>query len=138
MRLLAALCLAAALDAHAQLYKCVDEQGKTRYTDKPATDCKETAIKGSPPISGALPERHENLGAEERDFKRRQQQQQAKDSKEQQALAQRCARLRQERALLAGGRRIGRIDANGERVYMDDAVRDQRLAQVQSELRSCP
>lgn len=138
MRVLAALLLAVAFDAQAQLYKCVDEQGKTRYTDKPSADCKQTAIKGSPPSSGALPERHEDLGAEERDFKRRQQQEQAKQTKEQQALAQRCTRLRQERGLLSGGRRIVKIDANGERIYMDDAVRDQRLAQVESELRSCP
>lgn len=136
MRLLAALLLAAALDAHAQLYKCVDEQGKTRYTDKPSADCKQTAIKGSPP-SGA-PERHEDLGAQERDFQRRQRQEQAKETKEQQALAQRCTRLRQERALLADARRIVKIDAKGERVYLDDAVRDQRLAQVESELRNCP
>ena len=138
MRLLAALVLAATLDAHAQLYKCVDEQGKTRYTDKPADDCKQTAIKGSPPISGALRERHDDLGAEERDFKRRQMQQQADQTKEQQALAQRCARLRQEHALLGGGRRIVKIDAKGERLYMDDAARDQRLAQLESELRNCP
>lgn len=136
MRLLAALLLAAALDAHAQLYKCVDEQGKTRYTDKPSADCKQTAIKGSPP-PGA-PERHEDLGAQERDFQRRQRQEQAKETKEQQALAQRCTRLRQERALLADARRIVKIDAKGERVYLDDAVRDQRLAQVESELRNCP
>lgn len=135
---MAALFLAAALDAHAQMYKCVDEQGKTRYTDKPAADCKETAIKSSPPISGAPPGRGEDLGAQERDFKRRQSRQLADQAKAQQALAARCARLRQERALLDGGRRIVKIDANGERVYMDDAVREQRLAQLESELRTCP
>lgn len=138
MRVLAALLLVAALDARAQLYKCVDEQGKTRYTDKPSADCRQTAIKASPPSSRAAPERHEDLGAEERDFQRRQRQQQANQTKEQQALAQRCTRLRQERALLDGGRRIVKIDAKGERIYMDDAVRDQRLAQVESELRGCP
>ena len=135
---MAALFLAASLDAHAQLYKCVDEQGKTRYTDKPAADCKQTAITGSPPISGAVPGRGEDLGAQERDFRRRQSQQLADQAKEQQALAARCTRLRQERALLDGGRRIVRIDAKGERVYMDDAARDQRLVQLESELRSCP
>ncbi|MBV9189808.1 MAG: DUF4124 domain-containing protein [Betaproteobacteria bacterium] len=138
MRLLAALCLAAALDAHAELYKCVDEQGKTRYTDKPAADCKQSAITGSPPISGTPVERHEDLSAQERDFQRRQRQQQASEKKDQQALEQRCTRLRQERTLLGDGRRIVKIDAKGERVYMDDAARDQRLAQLDSELRGCP
>ena len=110
MRLLAALFVIVALDAHAQLYKCVDEQGKTRYTDKPSADCKATAIKGNPASSGA-PERREDLGAEERDFQRRQSEQQASQKKEQQALAQRCARARQERAFLGSGQRIVRIDA---------------------------
>ena len=137
MKLLAALLLVAALDAQAQLYKCVDQDGKTRYTDKPSADCKATAIKGNPTTSGA-PERREDLGAEERDFQRRQADQQANQKKEQQALAQRCAQLRQERAFLGGGQRIVRIDAKGERTYMDDAVRDQRLGQLDSELRNCP
>ena len=136
MKLLAGLLLVAALDAHAQLYKCVDQDGKTRYTDKPSAECKATAIKGNPATSGA-PERREDLGAEERDFQRRQAEQQANQKKEQQALAQRCARLRQERAFLGSGQRIVRIDAKGERTYLDDAVRDQRLGQLDSELRNC-
>lgn len=126
------------LCAQAQMYKCVDERGKINYTDKPQAGCKEAAIKGSPPISGTLGGRHEDLGAEDRDFKRRQLEQQAREAKEQQALAQRCARLRRERAMLGDGRRIVRIDAKGERVYLDDAVRDQRLVQLESELRGCP
>jgi len=41
-----------ALDADAQMYKCVDERGKIQYTDKPQAGCKESAIKPSPPLSG--------------------------------------------------------------------------------------
>jgi hypothetical protein len=132
------LLLVLALNAHGQMYKCVDERGKVNYTDKPQPGCKEAAIKGSPPISGALRQRNEDLGAEEREFRRRQLQQQAKDTKEQQALTQRCARLRQERAALTSGRRLSKVDAKGERVFMDDTVRDQRLVQVDEQLRGCP
>ena len=41
MRILfAAILMAAAVPAAAQLVKCVDEKGRTHYTDKPQTDCK--------------------------------------------------------------------------------------------------
>lgn len=39
MRLLPCLLLLLALPAHAQMYKCT-EGGKTRFSDKPFTDCK--------------------------------------------------------------------------------------------------
>jgi len=54
------------------------------------------------------------------------------------ALQERCARLRQEHAMLASGIRIGKIAAQGERVYLDDATRDARLVQLKEELRGCP
>lgn len=37
---LLALLVAASFPAAAQLVKCVDERGRTHYTDKPAIDCK--------------------------------------------------------------------------------------------------
>ena len=41
MRALACLLLLLAVPAaQAQMYKCVDPSGKTRYSDKPITDCK--------------------------------------------------------------------------------------------------
>jgi len=123
------------------MYKCVDEGGKVHYTDTPAPGCKESAIKPSPAISGEVRSRPENLNAEDAAFKRRQAEraaQEAKEAGERKASAQRCARLRQEYALLSDGRRIVRIDAKGERVYMDDEVRAQRAAQLEQQLRGCP
>jgi hypothetical protein len=132
------LLLLAALAADAQMYKCVDERGKTQYTDKPQAGCQETAIKPSPPLSGAVRPRQQDLGADEAGFKRRQLEREAKDAAERRALEQRCARLQQEQRYLASGRRISRLDAKGERVYLDDAARDQRLAQLGEQLRGCP
>jgi len=127
-----------ALDADAQMYKCVDERGKIQYTDKPQAGCKEAAIKPSPPISGEVRPRQEDFTGADAAFKRRQLEREARDAKERNALEQRCARLRQEQRALSGGRRLAKIDAKGERVYMDDAARDQRLAQLGGELRGCP
>jgi hypothetical protein len=131
----------APLAAGAQMYKCVDESGKVHYTDTPGPGCKESAIKPSPPISGEVRSRPENLNAEDAAFRRRQAEratQEAKETGERKAFEQRCARLRQEHALLSGGRRIVRYDAKGERVYMDDEVRAQRAAQLEQQLRGCP
>jgi len=126
------------LCAQAQMYKCVDERGKIQYTDKPQAGCKEAAIKPSPPISGEVRPRQEDFTGADAAFKRRQLEREARDAKERNALEQRCARLRQEQRALSGGRRLAKIDAKGERVYMDDAARDQRLAQLGGELRGCP
>ena len=122
------------------MYKCVDEGGKVHYTDTPGRGCKESAIKPSP-ISGELRPRPENLNAEDAAFKRRQAEraaQEAKEAREKNTFEQRCARLRQEHALLSGGRRIARYDAKGERVFMDDEVRAQRVTQLEQQLRGCP
>ena len=130
----------APLAAGAQLYKCVGADGKVHYTDMPGPGCTESAIKPSPSISGAPP-REENLNAEDAGFKRRQAERaekEAKEAGERKALAQRCARLRQEYALLSDGHRIVRLDAKGERIYMDDEVRVQRAAQLEQQLRGCP
>ena len=53
-------------------------------------------------------------------------------------LAQRCGKVRQEYNVLSSGSRISRYDAKGERVFMEDAAREQRLAQLQQEMRGCP
>ena len=123
------------------MYKCVDEGGKVHYTDRPGPGCKESAIKPSPSISGELRPRPENLNAEDAAFKRRQAEraaQEAREARDRKAFEQRCANLRQEYASLSAGRRIVRYDAKGERVYMDDEARAQRVAQLEQQLRGCP
>jgi hypothetical protein len=133
-----------ALDADAQMYKCVDERGKIQYTDKPQAGCKESAIKPSPPLSGSgevKPPPKEDFAREDADLKRRLIEHEADAAKERQermALVARCARLREEHTALANASRVVTRDAKGERVFMDDATRERRLAAIQQELRGCP
>jgi predicted RNase H-like nuclease (RuvC/YqgF family) len=130
-----------ALDADAQMYKCVDERGRTQYTDKPQPGCKESAIKPSAPLSGQVRPPKEDLPREDADLKRRLIEYEASAAKERQermALAARCAQLRQEMSALANSARIFTQNAQGEREYMDDATREQRVARLQQELRACP
>jgi Domain of unknown function (DUF4124) len=139
----AALVLAlAAPAAAAEMYKCVDARGVTHYADKPTPGCQNTAldIQASPPLSGALAPPAESTAQQEADFRRRRLERDEAESAEQAERTQserRCATLRAERAVLSSGRRIAQIDATGERVYMDDAVRDQRLAELQAALAQC-
>jgi hypothetical protein len=140
-RLAVALLLFATYPSHAQMYKCVDERGVTHYSDKPRPGCKggKVDIQPIPPVSGkvAAP-RSTNVPQQDADFKRRQMEREHAEAKDKAALEQRCARLRQEHATLASGVRLGKISAQGERAYLDDATRDARLVKLREELRGCP
>jgi len=45
-----AVLLAFSIPAQAQMYKCVDEKGKTRYSDKPVPGCKAQSKLAAPPL----------------------------------------------------------------------------------------
>ena len=51
-----AVLLAFSIPAQAQTYKCVDERGKTRYSDKPIPGCKAPGtVVAPPPAKAAAP-----------------------------------------------------------------------------------
>jgi hypothetical protein len=122
------------------MYKCVDERGVTHYTDKPQPGCAggTVDIRPIPPVSGKESQRSSSLAGEDADFKRRQVLREQAEAREKTALAQRCASLRSEYGLLNSGVPLIKSDERGERVYMEDAKRDARLAQIRQELRACP
>ena len=127
------------LSVHAQMYKCVDERGATHYTDKPRPGCKggEVDIRPQPPISGKAAPGKEDLGAAERDFQRRQIQrdrQEESEARSQRDQARRCLNLRSEVQRYGAQRRIASTDAKGERVFMDDAAREAKIAQLNAEI----
>ena len=140
MRSLALAALLLALPAHAQMYKCVDERGVTHYTDKPRPDCKggKVDIRPIPPVSGENTAPPSNFAAQDAEFRRRQIESAQAEEREKAALDQRCAQLRRELDFLSHGGRISNVDAQGRRVYVDDATRASRLAQVKEQLRLCP
>ncbi len=141
MRALAlAVVFAWATAAQAQMYKCVDERGVTQYSDKPRPGCKGGAvdIRPIPSISGTLTEHSEDFARDEADFKRRQNERARAAAKERADEQARCGALRQEQARLSSGRRLAQLNDRGERVYLPDEERDQRLAKVRDALRGCP
>jgi hypothetical protein len=136
---LAALVLAlVAAPAAAQMYKCKDERGVVQYTDKPIAGCKEVEIRASPPISGTLQAPNEDVAKQDAEFRRRQIERDKRAGAAQQAQVQRCSELRREYSMLNTSRRVVRMNESGEREFMDDAVRERRLAELQRDLAGCP
>jgi hypothetical protein len=141
MRRAWALVLLAALPAWGQVYKCVDKNGVTHYTDTPPPGCRGGAveIRPIPSVSGAqAAPRGEDFARQDAEFKRRQNERAAVDAQEQASQEARCGSLRREHAALSPEGRLWRFNDQGERVYVPDEVRDQRLAQVREALRGCP
>lgn len=126
--------------AWAQMYKCVDERGVTHYTDSPRPGCKggKVDIQPIPPVSGKTATPQGSVATRDADFKRRQLEREQAEAQEKSALAERCARLRREQHVLASGVALYDLNARGERVYIEDATRDTRLAQLKDEMRGCP
>ena len=141
MRLVLLALLLAPAPALAQMYKCVDANGVTSYADQPCVGAKggPVEIHGSPPISGALQPRSEDLNSQEAEFRRRQIAREREAEQDRAAAQKRCATLRQEYGRLAAPvRRIVEVDAHGDRTYMDDQAREKRTAELRDQLRSCP
>jgi Domain of unknown function (DUF4124) len=134
------LLLLAAFPAWAQMHKCVDERGVTYYSDTPRPGCAggPVDIRPIPPVSGKESPRSSSLAGEDAEFKRRQIQREQAEAREKTALEQRCASLRSEYALLGSGVPIIKSNERGERVYLEDATRDARMAQIKEQMRACP
>ena len=108
MRALACLLLLLAVPAvQAQMYKCTDG-GRTRYSDKPITDCKNVEVKGQANTYVGEPAAPSRPG---------------RVSKEAAEFDHKCATLRQQQAQLARA--------------PDDAAREQRLQGMRADLAAC-
>ena len=126
--IIAIACLAAPI-ASAQLFKYVDKDGKTVYSDQPPVniDAKQLNIQSGASTNAAAPgaapktalERDKELQKGREDVRER-----AKKSdestKQAQAQEQACAQARSAYQLYADGGRITKYNDKGERVYLGD------------------
>ena len=117
------LLVPASAGAQAQVFKCVDERGRTYYSDKPGPRCKSSAKLQAPAASKPAP--------------RQQASTRPQGVVEPQDPA-RCASMRRELVRLATSRRVASISKKGEVTYQEDPTRERRLAQLQEEMRGCP
>ena len=139
---LALLLLFAAGTADAQLYKWVDKDGKVRYGDTPPPGASASSIKApSPGAPAAAPDakgaKAPLTEAEKEQAFRKRQADAAKAAEkadsEQRAKAEQsenCARMQENLRSLESGQRIMRVNAAGERYYLDEAQMAQEAANV--------
>jgi len=143
--------LVASTTATAQMYKWIDKDGKVRYGDTPPAGTKTSSISApapapAPPASkGAKDAKDAKKGpltpAEKEQEYRKRQADNAKAAEKAEAEALQktnrnkdCERAREHLRTLQSGQRISRSDANGERVYLDDAQIAQEIGQAQQSL----
>jgi hypothetical protein len=145
--LLVILSIGFAAAASAQQFKWVDKDGRTQYGDSPPPGVKATPLKAPPgpapvssaPSSGAA-KKDKPLSPEEA-FKKRQQDAKEKQEKDAKELAdasakkENCARAQQNVATYSAGGRVTRVDAKGERVFLDEAQIAAELAKAQAAAR---
>ena len=139
------LMLALAAPASAQLYKWVDKNGRTRYTDQPpppGVQSRAIAPPAQPAPAAAEPDASAKdapaapltPAQQEQAFRKRQLE--AKKAEEKAEAEQRdsavkqanCERARSALSTFESGQRVTQTDANGERYYLDDAQRAHEAA----------
>lgn len=141
------IALAFAPLAGAQLYKYVDKDGKTVYTDQPPpnVETKVVNVPKSPPPAAApakdAPAANKTALAKDKDAEKgreqvKEQQKKQEEAAEKQRLAeQRCTQARTALQQYTAGGRIARYTEKGERIYLSDeeiaAGRDKARREVE-------
>lgn len=131
---IAALCIP--LAAAAQQYKWVDKNGRVRYGDVPPPGVKATPLRA--PAGPATPPAGAKGGPltpaqQEAEFRKRQieaakgREKAEKEAEQARVKQENCQNAQANLRMLESGQRIARVDAKGERVFLDD---DQRKAEA--------
>jgi len=122
--------LAVATPASAQLYKYVDKNGKTVYTDQPPPEADPKAMKISPSATGSSPAPGKTFVQQDKDLQKGRDKAKEGDKKAEET----AARARQQEELCASatmaynqysqGGRITKLDEKGEKIFLGDAEID--------------
>ena len=136
------LLMLATTNTFAAIIKWVDDQGQVHYSDQvpPPGTASKSLRQDSPDSPGSNPSAAKSLAEREADLKRaKAENQSAADKAAQQkaaldALKANCATAQENLRALQSGVRIMEIDANGERSYIDDSERQQRIEKAQQDI----
>lgn len=126
------------ITVNAQIYKWVDESGKTQYTDVPpppgaAKEGQRLNIKSSPVSGNNESSKSRNLGEEKLEFDKRQQQKKDEDVKQQTKAEEnqkKCIDAQGQLRLYTDSPRLTVPDGTGGIVYVDDDARQRKIADV--------
>jgi len=135
--------------ASAQLYKWVDKNGHVQYGDTPPADAaRVTRLKPPPPGSASAPsaaakkdaagkDKGEKALTPEQAFQKRQKERQeaeqtaAKERAEADQKRAGCEQAQASLRQLQSGTRLSTVNAQGERVFIDDDARAKQIEQAQ-------
>lgn len=124
-----------ALNAHAELKKWVDENGVVHYSDTPPAGTKVDSVRNVTGKDTAIPSANskpKSYVEREVELKKTRQEKQAASDKlagekaVQEERQHNCTNARETLRALESGGRIATYDASGERIFLDDAAREQR------------
>jgi hypothetical protein len=124
--------------ASAQLYKYVDKDGKTVYSDQPPANVESKqvhvpAAAPQPPAAAKSSVARDKDAEKSREATREKAKKAEQTAKADQATEARCAQGRRDLQLFTEGGRIARLNEKGERTFLNDAdieserVRAQRV-----------
>ena len=136
LAMLAAALLASSVQA--QVFKWVDENGKTHYGEKPPPGVKATEI-GVPasPASSSAPETSQQWKEKEIEFRQRSQEREQKEKAAQREgleRKQRCSYARSRLSLYGSPGSIYEQDDQGKRTYLKEEDRGRVIASWQKEV----
>ncbi len=127
------LVVALATPAFAQVYKWVDENGRTHYGEKPPAGVKATEV-GVPQASPSQPApadwKQKELESQRQRIERegREAKEGQREKRVTQARERECAQARRQLSRLEEQIRIYKRDSKGERVYLEDKDRPAAIA----------
>ncbi|MBT8447243.1 MAG: DUF4124 domain-containing protein [Gammaproteobacteria bacterium] len=134
----AVLLAATASASAADVYKWVDENGKTHYGDRPrGNDARQVAIKKAPTVDADVLLRQRRAGKLLEEIEQEREQERAERQE-----AERLAQQREARCIAArsnasnySAARVFTLDAQGNRHYLDDSERAAGLKEARAEIR---
>lgn len=137
------LLILASANSFAEVNKWIDDQGRVHYSDQPPPPDVQTKILGSASdhsASGVTATGQPTFVEQEAAMKRAQQADQAAAAQAAQkqaaadAFKANCNNAQQNLRSLQSGNRISDVNASGERYFLDDSQRQQRIDKAQQDI----
>jgi len=124
------------IPASAQVYKWVDENGRTHYGERApqnrkAQEVEQRLANPGPAAGKANPSNWKEKDLEFRGRRIQAEQAETKQKQQEAAALQACSQARDALAGMKSARRMVRLDEKGERVYQDDEERQASIAQME-------
>lgn len=132
--------------AHAQQFRWVDKDGRVQYGDTPPPGAKVTRLRPPPPGSAPAPAASSDPAKKDGEkplspeaaFRKRQEEKAAEEKKAAETASndaikkQNCESAQAQVRAIQAGQRMSTTNAQGERVYLDDAAIARELARSQA------